>query len=141
MKTSRYDPAQVQPMREELTQLGFEELLTPDAVDRRISDSRGTLLVVVNSVCGCAAAAARPGVRLALGNHATPDHLATVFAGMELDAVDRVRTYLKGYPPTSPQIVLFKDGRVEFVLQRHDLEGRSAAAIATDLRTAFDLCC
>jgi putative YphP/YqiW family bacilliredoxin len=128
-------------MREELTRLGFQELLTPEAVDGALSGAQETVLVVVNSVCGCAAGAARPAVELALGYHTRPDRLATVFAGMDLDAVHRVRTYFHGYPPSSPQIALLKAGRVEHMLERQDIEGRSAAAIAADLRAAFDRYC
>ena len=141
MNIGRYDPTVVRPMREELTRLGFEELLTPEAVDRALSGTQETVLVVVNSVCGCAAGAARPGVQLALGYHTRPDRLATVFAGMDVDAVERVRTYFQGYPSSSPQIALLKEGRVEHMLERQDIEGRTAAAIAADLRVAFDRCC
>ncbi len=141
MSANRYDPAEVQPMRDELTQLGFEELLTPESVDIALSTARGTVLAVVNSVCGCAAGAARPGVRLALGHHTRPDQLVTVFAGMEVDAVERVRGYFQGYPPSSPQIALFREGRLEHMLERKDIEGKTAEAIAADLRAAFDRCC
>ena len=99
MRTARYDPVMVQPMRDELTQIGFEELLTPEAVDAALSAADGTVLLVVNSVCGCAAGAARPGVRLALEHLTRPDRLTTVFAGMETDAVERARSYFVGYPP------------------------------------------
>jgi putative YphP/YqiW family bacilliredoxin len=128
-------------MRDELTHLGFEELLTPESVDIALSTAHGTVLVVVNSVCGCAAGAARPGVRLALGYRTRPDRLATVFAGMEVEAVERVRSYFQGYPPSSPQIALFKEGQLQHMLERQDIEGRTAGAIAADLRAAFDRCC
>jgi putative YphP/YqiW family bacilliredoxin len=128
-------------MRDELTHLGFEELLTPESVDLALSTAHGTVLVVVNSVCGCAAGAARPGVRLALDHHPRPDRLATVFAGMEVDAVERVRSYFQGYPPSSPQIALFKEGHLQHMLERQDIEGRMAGAIAADLRAVFDRCC
>lgn len=141
MSEGRYDPAMVRPMREELTRVGFEELQTAEAVDRALSGTEETVLVVVNSVCGCAAGAARPGVELALGYHTRPDRLATVFAGVDMDAVERVRSYFHGYPPSSPQIALLKAGRVEHMLERQDIEGRSAGAIAADLRTAFDRYC
>ncbi len=141
MRTSRYDPAVVQPMRDELTQIGFEQLLTPEEVDEALTPAEGTVLLVVNSVCGCAAGAARPGVRLALEHPTRPDRLTTVFAGMETDAVERARSYFVGYPPSSPQIGLFKDGRLMHMLERQDIEGRPAETIAADLRAAFDQCC
>ncbi len=141
MKTFRYDPAMVQPMREELTQIGFEELLTPEAVDEALSAADGTVLVVVNSVCGCGAGSARPGVRLALEHSTRPGRLTTVFAGMETDAVERARGYFAGYPPSSPQMGLFKDGRLMYMLERSDIEGRLPEAIAADLRAVFDQHC
>ncbi|MEE8117671.1 MAG: BrxA/BrxB family bacilliredoxin [Gemmatimonadales bacterium] len=138
--TFRYDPAMVQPMRDELTQIGFDELLTPQAVDESLS-ADGTVLLVVNSVCGCAAGAARPAIRLALEHATRPDRLTTVFAGMEIDAVERARSYFVGYSPSSPQIVLFTDGRLVHMLERQDIEGRPAEAIAADLGAAFDRHC
>ncbi len=141
MRTFRYDPAMVQPMRDELTQIGFEELLTPETVDETLSTADGSVLLVVNSVCGCAAGAARPGLRLALEHPPRPDRLTTVFAGMETDAVERARSYFVGYPPSSPQMGLFKDGRLMYMLERQDIEGRPAEAIAADLRAAFDQYC
>ncbi len=142
MQTYRYDPRMVQPMREELTGAGFNELLTPEDVDRAFDEARkGTMLVVVNSVCGCAAGSARPGVRLALTNDARPDRLTTVFAGMEIDAVDRARSFFEGYPPSSPQIGLFKEGSLVHMLERQDIEGRSADVIAANLKDAFDKHC
>lgn len=137
----RYSPLLVQPMREDLTRLGFRELRTPDDVDEVFADSQGTLLVVVNSVCGCAAGKARPGVALALRHGVLPDRLATVFAGMELEATERTRSHFEGYPPSSPQIALFKDGRLVHMLERKDIEGRDAAAIAAELMGAFDRHC
>ncbi|HEX9580517.1 MAG TPA: BrxA/BrxB family bacilliredoxin [Gemmatimonadales bacterium] len=141
MQTFRYPPAMVQPMRDELTRIGFEELLTPDAVDQAIDHAKGTLLVVVNSVCGCAAGMARPGVKLALQHPHRPDRLATVFAGMETEATDRARSRFAPYPPSSPQIALFKDGQVVHMLERHDIQGRPPEMIAADLRAAFDKHC
>ncbi len=141
MRTFRYDPAMVQPMRDELTQIGFEELVTPEAVDEALSATDGTVLVVVNSVCGCGAGSARPGVRLALEHGTRPDRLTTVFAGMETDAVERARGYFAGYPPSSPQMGLFKDGRLMYMLERSDIEGRPPEAIAADLRAVFDQHC
>jgi putative YphP/YqiW family bacilliredoxin len=137
----RYDPRLVQPMREELTRLGFQELLTPGDVDAAVRERTGTLLVVVNSVCGCAAGRARPGVALALQHHRHPDRLATVFAGMELEATDRARSYFTPYPPSSPQIALFKEGRLVFMLERKDIERRPPEEIAQDLVGAFDAHC
>ena len=136
----RYDPAMVQPMRQELTELGFEELLTPDQVDQ-VLPSDGTVLVVVNSVCGCAAGKARPGVRLAVLHDVVPDRLTTAFAGMEMEATDRVRSYFAGYPPSSPQIGLLKDGKLVFLMERQDVEGREANQIAEKLTEAFDQHC
>lgn len=136
----RYDPRMVQPMREELTTLGFEELLTPDAVDE-VLGSDGVVLVVVNSVCGCAAGKARPGVRLAVQHDKVPDRLTTVFAGMEIDATERARSYFTGYPPSSPQIGLLKDGKLVYLMERHDIEGREANDIAAKLVDAFDQHC
>ncbi|MCH8935245.1 MAG: BrxA/BrxB family bacilliredoxin [Gemmatimonadetes bacterium] len=130
----------VQPMREELTTLGFEELLTPDAVDE-VLGSDGVVLVVVNSVCGCAAGKARPGVRLAVQHDKVPDKLTTVFAGMEIEATERARSYFTGYPPSSPQIGLLKDGKLVYLMERHDIEGREANEIAAKLVDAFDQHC
>jgi bacilliredoxin len=136
----RYDPRLAQPMREELTSLGFEELLTPGDVDAALK-SEGTVLVVVNSVCGCAAGKARPGVRLATLHDVVPDKLVTVFAGMELEATDRARSYFTGYPPSSPQIGLLRDGKLVYMMERHDIEGRDANEIAERLVAAFDEHC
>jgi len=141
LPSMRYDPRFVQPMREELTRLGFAELLTPDHVDAAVREPKGTLLLVVNSVCGCAAGRARPGVKLALGHQRRPDRLATVFAGMELEATDRARSYFAPYPPSSPQIALFKEGRLAFMLERKDIERRPPEDIARDLVGAFDAHC
>ena len=137
----RYSPLVVQPMREDLTRLGFVELKTPDDVDAVLGDARGTLLVVVNSVCGCAAGKARPGVALALQSGTVPDRLATVFAGMELEATDRARSYFEGYQPSSPQVALFSGGRLVHMLERGDIEGREAEAIGADLAAAFQRHC
>lgn len=142
MQVYRYDPLMVQPMREELTSVGFTELMSPEDVDAALRRENGTTLVVVNSVCGCAAGCARPGVRLALEKASVrPDALTTVFAGMEIDAVERARTYFVGYPPSSPQIGLFKDGQLVHMLERQDIEGRPAEAIAENLREAFEKHC
>jgi len=136
-----YDERFVTPMRQELTRLGVEELRTPDEVDARLKDTKGTTLVVVNSICGCAARMARPAVAMALEHPAKPDHLTTVFAGQDADATERARGYFTGYPPSSPQIALMKDGKVVFMLERWQIEGRPAEAIADDLVGAFDEHC
>ena len=136
-----YDERFVTPMRQELTQLGVEEMRTPDEVDALLKDTKGTTLVVVNSICGCAARMARPAVAVALQHDAKPDHLTTVFAGQDADATERARGYFTGYPPSSPQIALMKDGQVVFMLERWQIEGRPASAIAEDLIDAFDEHC
>jgi bacilliredoxin len=137
----RYPPMMVQPMREDLTQIGFKEWLTPEDVEADMANAEGTALVVVNSICGCAAGKARPGVALALQNERVPDRLYTVFAGMELDATDRARGYFDPYPPSSPQIALFNDGKLVRMLERSDIEGRGPDEIAGDLTEAFDAHC
>jgi len=136
-----YDERFVTPMRQELTQLGVEELRTPDEVDARLKDSKGTTLVVVNSICGCAARMARPAVAMALQHEIKPDHLTTVFAGQDAEATERARGYFTGYPPSSPQIALMKEGKVVFMLERWQIEGRPADAIAEDLVEAFEEYC
>jgi len=136
-----YDERFVTPMRQELTRLGVEELRTPDEVDARLKDAKGTTLVVVNSICGCAARMARPAVAMALQHQRKPDHLTTVFAGQDGDATERARGYFTGYPPSSPQIALMKDGRIVFMLERWQIEGRPADAIAEDLVEAFEEYC
>jgi putative YphP/YqiW family bacilliredoxin len=141
MPTQMYDERFVTPMRQELTQLGFSELRTPDEVDRTLQDAKGTALVVVNSVCGCSARMARPAVRIALENPIKPDLLATVFAGQDADATDRARSYFTGYAPSSPSISLMKDGKLVFMLERFQIEGRPAEEIAHDLVNAFNRYC
>ena len=136
-----YDERMVTPMRAELTRLGVEEMRTAAEVDARLKDSKGTTLVVVNSVCGCAARNARPAVAKAITNDKKPDVLTTVFAGQDVDAVQRARSYFLGYPPSSPQIGLLKDGKVVYMLERHQIEGRSSDAIAEDLTQAFNQYC
>ena len=136
-----YDERFVTPMREELTRLGVEELRSPDEVDARLKEAKGTTLVVVNSICGCAARMARPAVAMALQHSAKPEHLTTVFAGQDPDATERARSYFTGYAPSSPQIALLKDGKVVFMLERWQIEGRSANLIAEDLVEAFDEHC
>ena len=136
-----YDERFVTPMRQELTRLGVEEMRTPAEVDQKLKDASGTTLVVVNSVCGCAARNARPAVRAALEHDKKPEHLTTVFAGQDTDATARARSYFTGYAPSSPQIGLLKDGKVVFMLERYQIEGRSADEIAKDLVGAFDRYC
>jgi len=136
-----YDERFVAPMRQELTRLGVRELRTPAEVDATLRDARGTTLVVVNSICGCAARNARPAVALALEHPRVPDALTTVFAGQDIDATARARSYFTGYGPSSPQIGLLKDGKLVYMLERHQIEGRSAASIAQDLVAAFDAHC
>ena len=136
-----YDERFVTPMREELTRLGVRELRTPAEVDATLRDAPGTTLVVVNSICGCAARNARPAVALALEHQRVPDTLTTVFAGQDLDATARARSYFTGYGPSSPQIGLLKDGKLVYMLERHQIEGRTAATIAQDLVAAFDAHC
>lgn len=137
----RYDPNLVRPMRAELTSIGFQELLTPEDVDGFMARRTGTALVVVNSVCGCAAGMARPGVNLALQQGPRPDRLGTVFAGMEEDAVARVRSYFDGYPPSSPSLALFHDGELVHFVPRHQIEGRMAVDVANDLLRALEEHC
>jgi len=135
-----YDPAAVQPMRDELKKVGVKELLTPEAVDEALT-KKGTTLVVVNSVCGCAAGGARPAVMLALQHKVIPDELTTVFAGMDKEAVEKARGYFKGIPPSSPCVALMKDGELAGILQRQDIEGRTPQELATALTGAFDKVC
>ncbi len=131
----------VQPMREELIELGFQELRTAQEVDSTLGASHGTALVVVNSICGCAAGRARPAAAYALEHRVRPERLFTVFAGQDVDATERARSYFTGYPPSSPAIALLRDGKLVFMLERHDIEGRDPADIASDLTNAFDRFC
>lgn len=135
-----YPPELVKPMREDLTNVGFEELHTIEAVDAAIA-KKGTTLVVVNSVCGCAAANARPGARMSLQNAKRPDHLVTVFAGVDREATDKAREYMIPFPPSSPSIALFKDGELVHMLERHHIEGRPAEIIAENLVDAYNEYC
>lgn len=136
-----YSELMVAPMREELTRLGFRELRTPAEVDAVLSEPRGTVLLAVNSICGCAAGRMRPAVKLALEHAVLPAQLVTVFAGQDVDATARARSYITGYPPSSPSVALFRDGEVALMLERRDIEGREPAEIAADLRAAFDRFC
>jgi putative YphP/YqiW family bacilliredoxin len=133
-----YNPSLVAPMREEMTRLGVQELTTVTDVDGALGDQRGSMLVFVNSVCGCAAGNARPALRLALQHGVKPQHLVTVFAGQDLDATARARQYFAEYQPSSPSIALLRDGEVVHFVHRHQIEGRSPQAIAADLTAAFD---
>jgi len=135
-----YPESIVSPMKAELTAVGFEDLTNPDAVNAAIN-SPGTTLVVVNSVCGCAAGAARPGVKLSLSGSKKPNKITTVFAGFDTEAVAEARKHFAPYPPSSPAIALFKDGKLVHFVERHHIEGRSAQMIADNLKMAFDEFC
>jgi putative YphP/YqiW family bacilliredoxin len=136
-----YDERLVTPMRQDLTRLGVKEMRTPEEVDDTLQNAKGTTLVVVNSVCGCSARMARPAVAIALQNPVKPDTLTTVFAGQDADATERARSYFTGYPPSSPQIGLHKNGQLVFMLERWQIESRSADEIAHDLVNAFNKYC
>jgi putative YphP/YqiW family bacilliredoxin len=136
-----YPEIMIRPMREDLTRLGVEELKTADAVDETIRNSKGTLMVVVNSICGCAAGKARPAVALALQNEVKPDKVTTVFAGADIEATERARSYFSGYRPSSPSIALLKDGELVYMLERFQIEGRDAHQIAGELTQAFEKYC
>lgn len=136
-----YDPIMTAPMRDELTQAGVKSLATAADVDAALGTKQGTALVVVNSVCGCAAANARPGVILAMRHKKLPQKVVTVFAGVDRDATERARSYFKGYMPSSPSMALIKDGQCIFMLQRHEIEGRDPQAIAKRLTDVFDQHC
>ena len=136
-----YPEIMIRPMREELTRLGFEELKTPAQVDDAVKNANGTLMVVVNSICGCAAGKARPAIALALQHEVKPDKIATVFAGADIEATDRARNYFTGYRPSSPSIALLKDGKLVYMLERHQIEVRGPSEIAEELTRAFDQHC
>jgi putative YphP/YqiW family bacilliredoxin len=140
MIVQRYPEPFIAPMRAELSRLGFEDLTTPDAVDTAVKQS-GTTMIVVNSVCGCAAGKARPGIAMALGKGKRPDHLATVFAGADVEATETARNYFAPYPPSSPSIAIMKDGKVVYMMERRDIESRSADMIAADLAKAIEQHC
>ena len=128
------------PMREELTKAGVQELRTAADVDRAVT-APGTTMIVVNSVCGCAAGRMRPAVRLAMQHGTRPDHVYSVFAGQDKDATERARSFFTGYPPSSPSIAILRDGKLVYMMQRHQIETREAHAIAADLTNAFDALC
>jgi putative YphP/YqiW family bacilliredoxin len=131
----------IKPMRDELTNLGIREARTPEAVDDAISNAKGTIMVVVNSICGCAAGRARPALAVALQNDVRPQDAITVFAGADIEATERARGYLTGYPPSSPSIGLLRNGELVFMLERHQIERREATEIAQLLKEAFDEHC
>lgn len=141
MSFEAYMRDMVQPMRDELTRLGIQELRTPDEVVEQFDQAKGTSLIVVNSVCGCAAGQCRPGVAKALQSEVTPDHLFTVFAGQDKEATAKAREYFAPYPPSSPSIALMKDGELVHMIERHQIENRSAEEIAADLTRAFEQYC
>ena len=136
-----YPEMLIKPMREDLTRFGVEETRTPEEVDQVIRNTRGTVMVVVNSVCGCAAGLARPAIGMALKHSVVPDKVVTVFAGADVAATDRARSYFKGYFPSSPSVGILQDGQIKFMLERHQIEGRNPESIAKDLTEAFDRVC
>ena len=136
-----YSELMIRPMREELTRIGVEELRTSEDVDKTLSNSEGTVMVVVNSICGCAAGKARPGIARALQHNVRPDKVATVFAGADIEATEKARSYFTGYEPSSPSIALLKDGKLVWMLERRQIEGKDASQVASELTQAFDQHC
>lgn len=136
-----YPEFMIHPMREDLTRLGVEETRTPEAVDEMLKNTDGTVMMIVNSVCGCAAGKARPGIALALQNEIKPDKVATVFAGADVEATERARSYFTGYAPSSPAVAILKDGQLVYMLERFQIEGRDAQQIAQELKQAFEQHC
>ncbi|RMG62368.1 MAG: BrxA/BrxB family bacilliredoxin [Calditrichaeota bacterium] len=136
-----YPEELVAPMREELTRIGFRELRTPEEVAEVIENAEGTVFAVINSVCGCAAGMARPGVALALQHDVLPDHLVTVFAGQDAEATAKLRSYITNHPPSSPSMALFRNGELIWFMPRYEIEGSSAEEIARKLQAAFDTYC
>ena len=136
-----YPELMVAPMREDLVRVGFKEMRTAEEVDALLGEEKRTTLVAVNSVCGCAAAMMRPAVWMSLQGDKKPEVLTTVFAGQDLDATDRARDYIAGYPPSSPSVALFKDGELAYFMDRHQIEGRHPEDIAADLRAAYEQHC
>ena len=137
----QYPEIMIRPMREELTRLGVEELKTVEDVDSALKDSKGTVMVVVNSICGCAAGKARPGVALALEHNPRPDRVTTVFAGGDIEATERAREYFTGHQPSSPSVAILKDGQLVYMLERHQIENKWPQQIAQELTAAFDQYC
>ncbi len=135
-----YSELMIRPMREELTRIGVAELRTPEEVEKAVN-SEGIVMVVVNSICGCAAGKARPGIAQALQHNVRPDKVATVFAGADIDATEKARSYFTGYEPSSPSIALLKDGKLVWMLERRQIEGRDASQVASELTQAFDQYC
>jgi putative YphP/YqiW family bacilliredoxin len=136
-----YPESFIGPMRQELTRLGVRELKTADEVDTLLGAERGTVMVVVNSMCGCAAGKARPGIARALQHAVKPDVVATVFAGGDIEATDRARSYFTGYPPSSPSVAILRDGKLVYMMERRQIENQAADAIASNLTAAFDQFC
>jgi len=136
-----YSELMIRPMREELTRIGVEELRTPEDVDKTLSNSEGTVMVVVNSICGCAAGKARPGIAQALQHSVRPDKVATVFAGADIEATEKARSFFTGYESSSPSIALLKDGKLVWMLERRQIEGKDASQVASELTQAFDQYC
>lgn len=136
-----YQEILIKPMREDLTRFGVEETRTPEEVDKVVQDTKGTVMIVVNSICGCAAGLARPAVGMALKHKVVPDKVVTVFAGADIDATARARSYFKGHFPSSPSIGILQNGQLAFMLERHQIEGRDPESIAKDLINAFDRVC
>jgi putative YphP/YqiW family bacilliredoxin len=136
-----YPEFMIRPMREDLTRLGVEETRTPEQVDEVIKNTAGTVMMVVNSVCGCAAGKARPGIALALQHDVKPDRVATVFAGADIEATERARSYFTGHQPSSPSIALLKNGKLVYILERYQIEGQGPEQIARELTTAFEQHC
>jgi putative YphP/YqiW family bacilliredoxin len=136
-----YSELMIRPMREELTRIGVEEMRTAEAVQQTVENSKGTLMVVVNSICGCAAGKARPGIAQALQHSARPDKVTTVFAGADIEATEKARSYFTGYGPSSPSIALLKDGQLVWMMERRQIEGKDASQVADELIAAFDQHC
>src|SRR5436190_13025759 len=141
IKIMPYPEIMIRPMREDLTRLGVQELRTPEAVDETLQNSKGTVMVVVNSICGCAAGKARPGIAMALQNEIRPDKVATVFAGGDIEATERARSYFTGFRPSSPSIGILKNGELVYMMERYQIEGKGPEQIADELKRAFDQCC
>ncbi|HEY6231469.1 MAG TPA: BrxA/BrxB family bacilliredoxin [Pyrinomonadaceae bacterium] len=136
-----YSELMIRPMREELTRIGVEELRTPEAVEKTLENTKGTVMVVVNSICGCAAGKARPGIARALQHSVRPDKVGTVFAGADIEATEKARSYFTGYEPSSPSIALLKDGQLVYMMERRQIEGKDASQVASELIQAFDQHC